>query len=268
MWFAASRCAPIIRGMIMDTREIFAAAWKCWVDRFPSRLRATHPEMDLECAGIPVPLFNCAFPRREARGAELARLIAEFSAILAPHGIPGLVMARTDRVEAITDLKPVVRMPGMVAGELAEAKFPPASVDIRHLRGEKMSEEIARLNVVSHEMAEADIRPMTCADMWEAPNHGFIIYADGKAVASGSATYTCGASYIGWMATLPEHRGRGYAEAILRFADEFMRREYGVVESVLHATEMGRPVYERLGFRVVDEFVGFLCVPAGSAAGT
>jgi ribosomal protein S18 acetylase RimI-like enzyme len=63
------------------------------------------------------------------------------------------------------------------------------------------------------------------------------------------------------MATLPEHRGRGYAEGILRHMDAFMRRRYGVRESVLHATEMGRPLYARLGFRAVDEFVGYLCVP-------
>jgi GNAT superfamily N-acetyltransferase len=223
--------------------------------------------MELECAGIPVPLFNCAFPKREVRGGELGRLMAEFAAILAPHGITGLVMARADRVDAPGDLQPVVRMPGMVVSELAAAKFPVAGADIRHVRGEKMAEEIARLNVVCHEMTEADIGPMTCAAMWEAPNHGFIVYADGKAVASGSATYVCGASYIGWMATLANYRGRGYAEAILRFADEFMRREYRATESVLHATEMGRPVYERLGFRVVDEFVGYLCGTAGSAEG-
>lgn len=217
--------------------------------------------MDLECAGIPVPLFNCAFPMRDAHGPDLGRLMKEFSTILAPHGVPGLLMARSDQVNSSPSAEPVVRMPGMVAGELAPGKFPAPDADIQHVRGERMAEEIARLNVVCHGMPEDEIQPMTCAALWEAPNHGFLIYADGKAVASGSATFVDGASYIGWMATVTEYRGRGYAEAILRYADKFMKREYRVAETVLHATELGRPVYERVGFQTVDEFVGFLCVP-------
>jgi len=43
--------------------------------------------------------------------------------------------------------------------------------------------------------------------------------------------------------------------------DAFMKRRYGVKESVLHATEMGRPIYERVGYRMVDEFAAYLCLP-------
>jgi len=127
-----------------------------------------------------------------------------------------------------------------------------------------MAKEIARLNVEAHGMTAEDAEAMSCMELWRMPNHGFLLYVDGTAVAAGSAMFVEGISYVGWMATHAEFRGRGYAEAILRHMDAFMKRKNAVTESVLHATELGRPVYERLGFRAVDEWVGYLCAPAAS----
>jgi GNAT superfamily N-acetyltransferase len=253
--------------MITDTGEILYGAWKGYVERFPSSFDALHDDLRFSCAGIPVALFNCAYPKRAVGREEFDGLTAHFSRMLASRRVPGLLMARADRVATRPGVEPLVRMPGMVARKLLASKFPAADVDVQHVRGEKMAEEIARLNVISHGMAEEEIGPMTCAGLWEAPNHGFLIYANAKAVASGSASYVNGASYVGWMATDAEYRGRGYAEALLRHMDAFMRREYGVTETVLHATELGRPVYERLGFKTVDVFVGFSCGEAVEAGG-
>ena len=48
------------------------------------------------------------------------------------------------------------------------------------------------------------------------------------------------------------HRGRGLAkELVLRGEEEFRRR--GVVFEVLHASAMGRPVYESLGWMAMPE---------------
>ncbi len=118
-------------------------------------------------------------------------------------------MARSDRVKSPRGLEPVIRMPGMVADGLLAPKYQAARVDLREVRGEKMAEEIARLNVVCHGMPEEEIEAMTSAALWKPPNHGFLIYTDGQAVAAGSASYVHGACYIGWMATLEEFRGRG-----------------------------------------------------------
>ena len=50
----------------------------------------------------------------------------------------------------------------------------------------------------------------------------------------------------------PEYRGRGLAqELMLRAEDEFRMR--GVTFAVLHASAMGRPVYERLGWDATSE---------------
>jgi ribosomal protein S18 acetylase RimI-like enzyme len=178
-----------------------------------------------------------------------------------------LLFVRTDRVKAPAGLEPMFRMPGMVAGELAAPKYAETRLDIREVANLEMAADISRLNADAHGMSAQDAELMTCLNLWRAPNHGFLLYVDGAAVAAGSVTFAEGVSYVGWMATRAEFRGRGYAEGILRHMDAFMKRKYGVKESVLHATEMGRSLYERVGYRAVDEFAGYLCVPAASAAG-
>lgn len=249
--------------MVTDTWKIFVSTWQGYAQQFPSGEQLTHPEMEIAFSGIAVPLFNLAFPKSKAElsQAEFKRLLSEFGKILAPRGVPGLMFLRTGQVEANAGIEAMFRMPGMVAGELLPPKHPLGEFSIREVAGAAMAEEMARLNVVSHRMDLKDVAELTCAELWGGPNHGFLLYEDGKAVAGGSASFVEGISYIGWMATRPEYRGRGYAETLLRHMDVFMRRRYGVKEIVLHATEMGQPIYERMGFRPVDEFAAYSCVP-------
>jgi len=249
--------------VITDTWKIFVSTWQGYAERFPSGEQQTHSEMEIAFAGIAVPLFNLAFPksRAELSREEFERLQGEFGKILKPRGVLGIMFLRTGQVEKNSGIEAMFRMPGMVARELLPPKRAVGEFVIREVAGAAMAEDIARLNVVCHEMELKDVAELTCAQVWGGPNHGFLLYKDGLAVAGGSASFVEGISYIGWMATLPEYRGRGYAEALLRHMDAFIRRRYGVIETVLHATEMGRPVYERMGFQAVDEYAAYLCVP-------
>ena len=55
---------------------------------------------------------------------------------------------------------------------------------------------------------------------------------------------------VWWVATAPDARGRGLASGLMRraLADG---RERGARHPTLQATEVGRPVYERLGYRAL-----------------
>lgn len=55
----------------------------------------------------------------------------------------------------------------------------------------------------------------------------------------------------------PEYRRRGLASALMQAAEaEFSRRE--ITFAVLHATKMGRPVYEQTGWAATSEMAKFL----------
>jgi GNAT superfamily N-acetyltransferase len=74
--------------------------------------------------------------------------------------------------------------------------------------------------------------------------------ADGEAVAAGSVWFTGDTAGLYNITTLDTHRGRGVGSAVTAALLD-LARERGCAQAVLHATEMGRPVYERLGFVAV-----------------
>ena len=70
---------------------------------------------------------------------------------------------------------------------------------------------------------------------------------DGRPVATGTGWLTGSTLGLYNIATLPDARGRGVGRAVTaRLMD--LGAERGSTEAVLHASEEGRPVYERLGF--------------------
>ncbi|MGJ5813573.1 GNAT family N-acetyltransferase [Paludibaculum fermentans] len=90
------------------------------------------------------------------------------------------------------------------------------------------------------------------------PEHCFCVEEDGRAVASAVAiAYGDALAWIGMVLTLPEYRGRGFASLLLRQCLDSLT----VPTVKLDATELGRPVYARLGFQeeyVVERWRGTL----------
>jgi ribosomal protein S18 acetylase RimI-like enzyme len=81
-------------------------------------------------------------------------------------------------------------------------------------------------------------------------------YVDGRPVVAGLGIRSGRTIGVYNVATLPDQRGRGYGAAMtMRVVDDGVRA--GCDVAVLQASEMGRPIYERLGFRTVVEYVGY-----------
>lgn len=80
------------------------------------------------------------------------------------------------------------------------------------------------------------------------PEGCFGIEHDG--VLAATATAVCHGrdlAWIGMVLTAPEFRGRGYARRLMEHAIGFLRTR-GVAWIKLDATDMGRPLYAKLGF--------------------
>src|SRR5262249_47813553 len=72
----------------------------------------------------------------------------------------------------------------------------------------------------------------------------FVGRAEGRPVTVATSIVACGVNHVGFVATLPDARGRGYGEAVT-WAATMAAPE---VPAVLVASDMGRPVYERMGY--------------------
>lgn len=99
---------------------------------------------------------------------------------------------------------------------------------------------------------------------WDREHVGWVCELDGGAVASAMVTlqpwlphprYPGGVrAYYHSVHTDPAHRGRGLAKRLTELAIDWAR-EHGFTHLVLHASEQGRPIYERLGFTNSSEWI-------------
>ena len=86
---------------------------------------------------------------------------------------------------------------------------------------------------------------------------GFVGYCDGQPVAAALVYLSHGIAGINWVGTVSAARGRRFAEAIVWTAvrEGFAR---GAALANLQASPMGRPVYERMGYRPISTHTIFI----------
>lgn len=81
----------------------------------------------------------------------------------------------------------------------------------------------------------------------EAPLQSYIGWYDGNPVSTSSVYYGNGIAGIYCVSTLSEYRGKGFGAAITAYP-LYEARQKGYKSTILHATDMGHPVYKKIGF--------------------
>jgi len=133
---------------------------------------------------------------------------------------------------------------GMALSELRE---PDAETDTDVELAEREDyAAMARLNETAYGYPEGEFRAVA-----EAPMPGLRIYfasLGGEDVSTLGIWPHDGDAVVIWVATAPEARGRGISTRLLAraLADA---RDQGLSTTTLQATKLGRPIYERLGYR-------------------
>jgi GNAT superfamily N-acetyltransferase len=82
----------------------------------------------------------------------------------------------------------------------------------------------------------------------------FVVERDGKPAGASACAHFGASGWVGAVAVLPEQRRGGLGSALTEAAIQRLR-QLGASTVMLYATDMGRPVYERLGFVAEGECV-------------
>ena len=108
------------------------------------------------------------------------------------------------------------------------------------------------------EMSESLLRSIVDASLLGRPDVTFYVgYASGAPVSTGLGVRTGRTIGVYNISTIPAFRKRGLGAAMTArvAADGAMA---GCEVAILQATAMGLPVYQRLGYRVVVDYVGYV----------
>jgi GNAT superfamily N-acetyltransferase len=149
-------------------------------------------------------------------------------------------------------------VPGMALSPLAPPEDPPPGLEVWTVADRATLEEHMSISAESFGIDPDDLSSLTPMALTEQPGWFIYVgYVDGAPVTTSSLLVTGDTAGVYWVGTLEAFRGRGLGEAMTWHALS-EGAKLGCTVGVLQASDMGRPIYERMGFRVVSPYRTFV----------
>jgi ribosomal protein S18 acetylase RimI-like enzyme len=242
------------------SRTNFFESWRLLAEGAPDHELLQFDGILLVNSKLPTPLFNVAFVRQPLLDAEQAieRAIQQFRT----SGVPGLltfppgVDPAAESVARGRGFEAAPPHPGMLMYPILDLAGTPDDVEIRTVGDEKALGDFL-------EAAEAGFGNSTPRILIgdHVVNHPavdlFVGYVDGVAATTSALISTGRVAGIYWISTLKQYRGRGLGEALTAHAIRAGQAR-GCNTAALRASVMGRPIYERMGFSLSDDFISYV----------
>lgn len=217
------------------------------------------PECPFVATGLPVAFFNGVYATGPVDDPD--QLIADAAAFMAARDVPWLLWVRdgvddallnAGRRAGLTDAGGPLAMALPAIGEIPPV---PDGLEITVV-GDVVGLEIARdLGARGFEIPREFIDVLAAESMLDDPTVVMVTGSvDDVPVSTALVGVTGSTAGIYNVATPPEHRRRGYGEALTWAAVEEGRR-LGCDHSVLQASPMGAPIYRRMGYVDLGTYV-------------
>ena len=156
-------------------------------------------------------------------------------------------------------LRHLTEAPGMYTDRLAPATRELPALDIRPVANEPTRNAFSDVMSTAFEIPQSVSASVYGSERaWKGSFQGYVGYANGRAVTTAASVITGDVIGLYSVATLPQHRRLGFAEAIMRGVIEQAKRSRGVSRMVLQSTSSGFSLYEAMGYRTVTSFNVFI----------
>jgi len=235
----------------VESTRIFAE--QCCATGASSRLNG----LLLTSTGTGVEWLNIAFAAGSVAEAEAD--LSEAASYYRGLGVPWLLRVPEGaapafgRAVAACGLRYTDDVPGMVLAPIPAA-IPEPPIEIRPVADADDVAAFARLLGDAFGLAPGDARSVFSDRMLAARGlSAYLGYLDGEPVATSMLIPTDDVAGVWAISTAEAARRRGIGEAVTWHAVE-RGRELGCTMASLQASEMGQPVYERMGFRTVSRY--------------
>ena len=265
--FLAGSDSQSADGVALSLRQ-FSEAWRVMCCGGPRYARETADGLEYTFSGIPVGFFNIGLLTASGISAEaLAQHAQDATAWAADKDVPWLLVITEQTLAPGVDAAAVLDASGFgsvmpLTGMVARRITPPtriaSSLELTVPQAEnELGTRFDRNSIAYGVDLAAGKALMAQPAFWNGhvPALGL---ADAKPASCAAVLMVDGLRYVALVATDPAQQRRGYAEATMRHALDVARERHGDVASVLHATEAGRPVYERMGYERIASHTVFM----------
>lgn len=247
---------------MFDTVELsiqqFVGAWHLMCTSAPGHSRVSAPGVEYIFGGVPIPFFNVAIlTGRGVSGPSLRQLGQEVCGWAAPKGLPYLLILTHEALESGVDagaelaasgLVPLMPLTGMVAGRVDSSTMTPAGLQLTTPADDAGCATLLDVNSAAYGIPLDSAKPLIGTSAFWNDKVLILGIAGGRPVASTTVFAVDGYRYVALVATQPGEQRKGYADAVMRCALAESVKRYGDSPTVLHASDAGRPVYERMGY--------------------
>lgn len=152
-------------------------------------------------------------------------------------------------------LSPLTDPPGLFADHLLPPKRNLPKLSIRRVANSQTRNAFAHITSVAFEIPSAVCREIYCGEgAWKGSFEGYVGYAGDLAVTTSALVITAEVVGVYSVATLPQCRRHGYAEATMREVLRIARDRTGIEATVLQSTSSGMSLYEHMGYRKFTRF--------------